>query len=169
VEIIALGLNHASAIADYVADFNNAGEQQIPGYFGKKEWSHAQTIEKLDAWSRGEDLGGWVRNTTRFLFENGRILGHYNFRHELTDALRVVGGNCGYGVRPSERRKGHATRLLADAKEFGRGLGLEQILVTCDQDNIGSARTIEKNGGVLQDLTPQDDCDALLARYWITL
>lgn len=123
MEIISLDLNHQSAIADYVADFASAGETVIHGYFGKPDWSHAETVEKMRAWSRGEDLAPWVPNTTHFLLAGGRILGNYNFRHELTDALLLDGGNCGYSVRPSERKKGYATLMLGHAKEFGEASG----------------------------------------------
>lgn len=169
LEIISLGLEHQVAIADYVAEFAGAGETGIPGYFGKPDWSHAKTVEKLNAWSRGEDLEGWVPNTTRFLLANGRILGNFNFRHELTDELMRHGGNCGYSVRPWERRKGYATLMLGHAKDFGRSLELKRMLVTCDENNIGSARAIEKNGGVFQDLVFHEQLETQVARYWITL
>ena len=168
-EFTALELDHASAIADYVADFAKAGEQDINGYFGKPDWDHALTVKKLDAWAHGEDLGDWVPSTTRFLIANGRILGNYNFRHELTDALKIYGGHCGYSVRPSERRKGYATLMLGHAKTLGKRLGIDRILLTCNPDNIGSSRTIELNGGILQDVTYNEELDSQVARYWIQL
>ena len=169
LEIIALGLKHAAAIAEYVAEFADAGEQRIHGYFGKPEWTHAQTEEKLSAWSFGRDLGGWVPSTTRFLISNGRILGNYNLRHQLTDALLLNGGNCGYSVRPTERRKGYATLMLGHAKELAVSLGLQKLLVTCETENIGSARTIENNGGILQDVVYDHELDTKIVRYWIQL
>lgn len=169
LEFHPLGLEHESAAADYVAEFEAAGEQRIHGYFDKPEWGHAEFVGKLEAWSRGEELAGWVANTTRFLMDGGRILGNYNFRHELTEELKQHGGHCGYSVRPSERRKGYATMLLGHAKEFGRTLGLTQMLVTCDVENIGSAKTIENNGGVRQDVIFDEEHRCDLARYWITV
>lgn len=169
MEILSLGLEHQSAIADYVADFANGNETVIPGYFGKPDWSHAKTVETLRAWERGEDLAGWVPNTTRFLFADGRIVGNYNFRHELTEALLLEGGNCGYSVRPTERRKGYATLLLGHAKDFGRSLGLKRILLTCSQSNVASARTIENCGGIMQDCVFHKERKTQVARYWIEL
>jgi len=169
VEFSALGLNHEQAIASYITDFENAGEKTIHGYFGKPDWTHAETVEKLEAWSLGKDLGDWVPSTTSFLIIDGRIVGNYNFRHSLTPDLMFFGGNCGYSVRPSERRKGYATAMLQHAKSFGRTLGLTRMLVTCSVDNIGSARTIEKNNGVLQDVVYNPDVDEQIARYWIDL
>ena len=112
LEFSALGLEHEVAIAEYVSEYRSVGEEQIHGYFGKPNWNHAETVKKLHRWSKGKDLDGWVTNTTWFLIKDGRILGNYNFRHELTEELMLCGGHCGYSVRPSERRKGYATMLL---------------------------------------------------------
>ena len=169
LEFCELGLHHESAIADYVSEFVRTGENAIHGYFGKSEWGHAETVKRLASWSRGEDLAGWVRNSTRFLIRNERIIGNYNFRHELTERLLHSGGNCGYSVRPSERRKGYGTMLLASAKGFGRSLGLERILVTCRVDNVGSAQVIERNGGVLEDVVYDHEANEEMSRYWIRL
>ncbi len=168
-EFTALDAHHESALAEYVAEFNDAGESRIHGYFGKSDWGHAQTVKKLALWSKGQDLDGWVRNTTWFLVSNGRIIGNYNFRHELTESLRRCGGHCGYSVRPSERRKGCGSMLLAHAKDFGRTLGLRRILVTCSVDNHGSSRVIQRNGGILEDTVRDVESGGELSRYWITL
>jgi predicted acetyltransferase len=164
-----LGLEHESALAEYIAEFESEGESRIHGYFGKPEWSHAETVENLMAWSRGERLSGFVPNSTRFLFVNDRIVGNYNFRHVLSPELERCGGHCGYSVRPTERRKGYGTLLLEDAKRFARELGLIRILVTCSPENIGSSRVIERNGGRLEDLVDDQAADATVKRYWIEL
>ena len=169
LQFTALKVNHATAIADYVADFANAGEQEIHGYFAKPEWDHALTVKTLEAWSHGRELGDLVPSTTHFLVSDGKILGNYNFRHKLTDALMVYGGHCGYSVRPSERRKGYATLMLAHAKKLAQQLGMNRILLTCNPDNTGSSRTIERNGGILQDKTYNEKLDSYVARYWIPL
>ena len=167
--ITALALKHETAISDYIAEFSNAGEDRMDGYFGKPEWSHAQTVEKLAAWERGKDLDGWVPHTTRFLVDSGRILGNYNLRHALTDKLMLEGGNCGYSVRPSERRKGHATLMLSHAKGLARELGIQRMLLTCKAENIGSSKTIVNNGGILQDVIYHEELGVEIARYWIIL
>ncbi|MFG0267748.1 MAG: GNAT family N-acetyltransferase [Rhodopirellula sp. JB055] len=164
-----LGLEHESALAEYVAEFEVEGESRIHGYFGKPEWSHAETVENLMAWSRGERLSGFVPSSTRFLVVNQRIVGNYNFRHLLSPELERCGGHCGYSVRPSERRKGYGTLLLKDAKRFARGLGLDRILLTCSSENIGSSRVIERNGGRLHDQVHDQTSDATVNRYWIEL
>ncbi|MDD1477831.1 GNAT family N-acetyltransferase [Arthrobacter sp. H16F315] len=79
------------------------------------------------------------------------FLGSLAIRHELNDFLLNEGGHIGYSVRPSARRRGYASKALADALPVARDLGISRVLITCDEDNLGSRATIEKNGGVYED------------------
>ena len=101
--------------------------------------------------------------------DDGRILGGVRFRHRLAPHLLVEGGHIGYDVRPSERRKGIGTRLLALTLERARARGLDRVLVTCDHDNVGSARIIERNGGVETSSTASERSGKVVRRYWIDL
>jgi predicted acetyltransferase len=83
----------------------------------------------------------------------------------LNDHLLQIGGHIGDMVRPSERRKGYGTEQIRLALEKCRELGIPWVLVTCDKDNIASARTIQKNGGVLENEVM--DADVVKQRYWI--
>ena len=100
---------------------------------------------------------------------DGRILGGVRFRHRLAPHLLVEGGHVGYDVRPSERRKGIGTRLLALTLDLARARGLERVLVTCDHDNAASARIIEKNGGVETSTSVSDRSGKVVRRFWIDL
>ena len=82
-------------------------------------------------------------------------------RHRLTEFLRDVGGHVGYYVRPSRRRRGHATAMLRAVLPYAADLGLERVLVTCDDTNEGSRRVIEAAGGVLEDQR------GVKLRYWL--
>lgn len=93
--------------------------------------------------------------------------GSIDIRHRLNEYLLQFGGNIGYSVRPSQRRKGYATEMLALALEECRKWGLNRALVTCDKTNIGSAKTIQKNGGVLENEVLEGD--RITQRYWIAL
>src|SRR6478736_2526166 len=91
---------------------------------------------------------GWVPDSTFWLINRDkRILGAVNIRHQLTEKLLNSGGHIGYGIRPTERRKGYATLLLKLALEKARELGIHRVLVVCDERNIASERTILINGG----------------------
>ena len=90
-------------------------------------------------------------------------LGRISLRHELTEPLLEWGGHIGYVVRPSARRRGLASAALAGMLEVCRRRGTDPVLVTCDVDNEGSRRTIERAGGRYEDTR-----DGKL-RYWIHL
>jgi predicted acetyltransferase len=90
------------------------------------------------------------------------VVGFLAVRHRLNAWLLEEGGHIGYAIRPSRRRAGHASRALALAVRRAAELGLERVLVTCDHDNVASARTIERNGGVQEDIR-NGKC-----RYWIS-
>lgn len=97
----------------------------------------------------------------------GPIVGRVSIRHELNDFLLNVGGHVGYGVAPEHRRRGHATEILRQSVALLAAEGVEKILVTCNDDNIASARTIEACGGVLEDVRPIEG-EAPKRRYWIS-
>lgn len=100
---------------------------------------------------------------------NGQYAGRIAVRHELTDALRIMGGHIGYDVRPRFRGMGIASLMLEEALPVARRLGLDRVLLTCDDTNAASIRVIEKNGGVLED-KKQIAADRPLKRYyWISL
>ncbi|MCC2335005.1 GNAT family N-acetyltransferase [Cellulomonas wangsupingiae] len=95
---------------------------------------------------------GWVPDTFLVAEVGGVIVGRVSVRHWLTPALAEVGGHIGYGVLPEHRRRGYATAMLRQALGVARAVGVRDALVTCDDDNVGSIRTIERCGGVLQDV-----------------
>ena len=112
-------------------------------------------------WLVCEDGGGGA---------GGRVIvGVSRLRHVLNANLEDVGGHIGYDVRPSERRKGYGTRLLALTLERARALGLPRVLLTCDTENVASARIIEKNGGALASQSVSPATGVMVSRYWIEL
>ncbi len=94
---------------------------------------------------------GWVPDTTLWWAEAEEFLGELQIRHRLTPQLEQVGGHIGYDVRPSARRRGHATAMLRAGLPVARQLGIERALLTCDHDNVGSRKVIEANGGAYID------------------
>ncbi|WP_432361264.1 GNAT family N-acetyltransferase [Sporosarcina sp. UB5] len=122
-------------------------------------------LEELAAKEAG--LGNRMLSTNYFLVDNDeRIVGMVNIRHGLNDYLRQVGGHIGYGIRPSERRKGYATYLLSEALHITDELGIRSVLVTCNEDNIGSAAVIVNNGGV-EDESFTEPHGNVVRRFWI--
>ena len=124
-------------------------------------------IKSLD--TRKKEENGWVPDTTLFCLDKDRniFVGAVNIRHYLNDELLKTGGHIGDGIRPSERRKGYATAMIALALEECKKLGIKRVLMTCDKNNIGSAKSIINNGGVLENEVEEDG--HIEQRYWIQL
>lgn len=113
---------------------------------------------------------GLVPDSTYFLYDEERniFIGAVNIRHYLNEGLFKTGGHIGDGIRPSERRKGYGTLLVKLALEECKKLGIKKVLMTCNKDNKGSAKTIMNNGGVLENEII-DEKGILLQRYWISI
>jgi predicted acetyltransferase len=131
----------------------------------------AAYVRRLQDSARGVNLApGRVPQTTYWLVRGGKtIVAASNLRHALTDHLEHEGGHIGYATRPSQRRKGYGTRLCALTLEKARAMGMKRILITCDEDNIASARIIEKNGGKLENKVVSRETGKVKNRYWIDL
>ncbi|MBP5269642.1 MAG: GNAT family N-acetyltransferase [Clostridia bacterium] len=124
-------------------------------------------LENLEA---KEEADGRVPDSVFFLLdtERDRLLGAVNIRHYLNEKLFREGGHIGDGIRPSERRKGYATEMIRLALIECRKLGIAKVLMTCDRDNIASAKSIVKNGGILENEFVNSD-GVIEQRYWIFL
>ncbi|OFI49329.1 hypothetical protein BG261_01740 [Floricoccus tropicus] len=96
-----------------------------------------------------------------------KLIGLINLRLELNDYLLNFGGHIGYSVLPSERKKGYAKEMLGLVVDEARKEGLSKVLITCDENNIGSRKTIEANGGVLEDVRYDPHDNENTCRYWI--
>ena len=103
-----------------------------------------------------------------FAFDRGRIVGRASIRHALTPPLGDVAGHIGYSVLPEFRNRGYVTQILRASVRFARDeLGLDRVLVTCDDDNAASIRVIEKNHGVFEDTYQDATLRRPKRRYWI--
>lgn len=107
--------------------------------------------------------------TTFGVFDDGKLIAGFNLRHELKGNLINHGGNIGYLVRPSERKKGYGTITLNCALKKAKEIGLGKVLVTCREENIGSSRVIEKNGGIYENSYYDEFNNVTFKRYWINL
>ncbi len=119
--------------------------------------------------AEGRDLRGFVPNSYMGAFIEGRCIGRASIRHELNEVLCESGGHIGYGVIPTERGKGYARHILRLSLDYLKAKGLNRALVTCSDDNIASIRTIEGNGGVLEDKVASDGSTVMTRRYWFDL
>lgn len=108
--------------------------------------------------------------SSQFLsFEKGELIGFVNIRHRLNEELLRESGHIGYSVHPNKRRQGYATKQLKLALDEAQKLGLKKVLITCDKSNVGSAKTIQKVGGVLEDEVVSSHKSEIVQRYWVEI
>ena len=98
---------------------------------------------------------------------DGRLIGMIDIRHRLNDYLLNFGGHIGYSIRKSERQQGYATEMLGLALSECAKLNIKKVLITCDKDNVASARTIINNGAILENEMPEGN--RITQRYWIII
>jgi len=135
------------------------------GYTPGMPWQ--DYLAQQEARRRGEQVpDGWVPSTFLLADVGGVIVGRTSIRHELNAFLLREGGHIGYGVLRAHRRRGYATEILRQSLVVARAVGIDRVLVTCDEGNVASARTIERCGGVLESVVVTDGGPAK-RRYWI--
>ena len=142
-------------------------------------------LEKVSSYAEWLDLDTWLTKMygedhspsdvyLAVRISDNRVVGIIDFRHRLSEFLLNFGGNIGYSIRPADRRNGYATEMLGLLLEKCREFGAEKVLITCDKDNIASAKTIIRNGGVLENEVEDTvglikSGDGIIQRYWINL
>lgn len=118
---------------------------------------------------REENIEGEVLQTCYLLKDSeGMILGATVLRHELNDSNKITGGHIAYGIRPEQRKKGYGTLILKLALDKAREMGLQQVLITCDEDNIPSQKIILAHEGRLENRVELEP-GRWIQRYWIIL
>lgn len=161
-----------SSFLEAAKEYRETGEEldrAFPAYWNAPFEIYLAQLESL---ARGKHLPpGIVPSDTFWLVDaKNRFLGMSRLRRRLTRALRIEGGHIGYTIRPSERRKGYGTKLCAlTIEEVRKTRRFKRLLITCDTNNIASARIIEKNGGVLENHVTSPRTGRQVSRYWVTL
>lgn len=156
------------AVADEIP-VRSLHDQLLPeGFeFLLAEGAWGDVLDAVAAEAAGVDLApGRVRAEFLLAEVDGVVVGRTSIRYGLTDHLRRVGGHVGYAVGPAFRHRGYATEILKQSLDRLRDNGIQRVLVTCDENNIASARTIERCGGVLESIDSVEG-GARKRRYWI--
>lgn len=171
LELIAPRDDLESSHVSFVEEFRSAGERVVPWVADEPYESFDDYVAKLLAAAKGIGVPpGFVPHSTFWLIDERReIVAISNLRHGLTQSLMRYGGHIGYGVRPSARRKGYATEILRRTLRQARELGIAKVRLTCDKDNVASAKTILRNGGQLDDEEFMSEHQRVTVRYWINL
>ncbi len=163
---------HRGQAEDYRAEHTLAGEAHLHGSAMLDQMEYGAWLEQVrDNNDPKTARTGWVSADTFFAVRktDGRLIGMVDIRHTLNEFLAAYGGHIGYGVRPSERRKGYATEILRLALGHAKEpLGLPRVMISCNQDNEGSRRTILACGGRLERAFTHTDGHRVEV-YWIAL
>lgn len=172
IELVKLTHEYKKQLTDMItewkADIENNHTNHSPRAIFRNDFHDFDYyLENLEIKEETED--GRVPDTTLFCLDRDRniFVGAVNIRHYLNERLLRTSGHIGDGIRPSERRKGYATAMIALALVECKKLGINNVLMCCDKDNIGSAKSIIKNGGILENEVEEDG--HLEQRYWIKL
>lgn len=156
---------------DYIDEWESSGENIVPYASRRSIYNYSELLRFWSdmATSKAYERG-FVPSTLYFLVgEDKKIYGSLHIRHELNEYLLNYGGHIGYGIRPSERKKGYASKMLSEALLLPiiNELGINKVLITCDKLNIASAKTIINNGGILENEILEDG--EVTQRYWIDI
>ena len=104
-----------------------------------------------------------------WLIDKGEVVGRVHIRHTLNNFLFNYGGHIGYYIKPSKRKMGYGKKILELALVKAKKMGISRVLLTCDDNNIGSQKVIESCGGILENIVQENKDKLLKRRYWIKL
>ncbi len=165
LKLVKASVEYKEQICDMLEAWYSTGEKIIPYAIRRLDYhdfdNYCDNIEVKDT------SEGLVPDSTFFCLDLDRniMVGAVNIRHFLNESLLLNGGHIGNGVVPSERRKGIATAMIGLALEECKKLGIDRVLMVCDKNNVGSAKSIINNGGILENEVVVDDVTE--QRYWI--
>jgi len=162
-------LSDKAAAEEMIAEFHQHGETMLYGSGGAGDSPYEQWLEKMRRYADAATVPeGNVPQDVRFgvKLPSGRLIGYIALRPFLSDALFHIGGNAGYCIRPSERRKGYGHAQLGRALARLREQGVTQALLTCADTNRASAATILSQGGREAEVFI-DEIGIAHRRFWI--
>ncbi len=164
-ELVKPSLEYRNSFIEAIKEFEAEGEN-IYMRGTKPDDNFDELLLKIKEREEGINLpANRVPQTELWLVENGEFIGWTKIRHRLNENLLLEGGHIGYAIRPRARKQGYGTKILELSLSVAKKLGIDKVLVTCDDDNISSTKIIEKCGGVLENKIEHEE--RLKRRYWI--
>jgi predicted acetyltransferase len=143
-----------------------AGEYMLLGYAPEMTWD--DFLAYIGEQRLGLHHSQYAVRSAQLAAEvDGDIVGRASVRFELNDFFASQGGHIGYYVLPEFRGRGYASEILRQSVILARAEGVGPVLMYCSDDNVGSIKVIERNGGVLDDVATSDDGSFMARRYWI--
>jgi predicted acetyltransferase len=168
VFLVTPSMEHNAAYNEMLLEFEKVGERISPGALKPRGMDYASWLRNLEIYKNRETCPSHFATSETYFLVNkyNKIFGAISIRHELNEELRKFGGHIGYGMLPTKRRRGYAKVMLKMALQKCENLGIKQVLITCNKDNIASAKTIIANGGALENELMEDNGN-IVQRYWV--
>ena len=170
MKLIKANKNHKNIVLEFKEKIIEAGER-FCGVSGLERLDFDEWLERNKSIESKSTCPDGIVPAMQYIYtddDESKVIGMINLRLELNDFLMKFGGHMGYSIAPGERRKGNAKAMLKEGLKFYKNHGYEKVLITCDLNNIASARTIEACGGVLENILKEDEFHST-KRYWIKL
>jgi predicted acetyltransferase len=167
LSLVKLDRKYKKHLNDMMEEWYSTGEKIIPYTIRRLDFRDFDRY--MNYLEIKDNKDGLVPDSTFFCLDEERdiFVGAVNIRHYLNDSLLLNGGHIGDGVRPSERRKGIATKMIELALKECKKIGIDKVLMVCDKENIGSAKSIQNNGGILENEVIIDGI--VEQRFWINI
>jgi len=167
LRLVKLDYKNKMQLNNMMEEWYASGEKIVP--YAIIQYDYRDFDNYINCLDSNVEKEGFVPYSTFFCLDEERNLfvGAVNIRHYLNGSLLLNGGHIGDGVRPSERRKGIATKMIGLALEECKKIGLDKVLMVCDKKNIGSAKSIVNNGGILENEILVENI--VEQRYWLNI
>ena len=139
-------IEYINEFVEYNSEINGTGglDKIIEGYTFEQALARCLSMEDENY---AKKINRCQSKTFLLIREkDNRIVGTINVRWNLTEAMKRFGGNIGYGIRPTERRKGYNKINLYLGMQEAQKLGLDRVMLDCDVNNLGSDRTLKALG-----------------------
>ncbi len=150
VQLASPSIQYKDSFLIALAEFHQ--EKRYKTYYPKDIENFKTFVDRLNGFSKGKDLPeGYVPYTVLWLVDGVEFIGTLTIRHTLNEKLEHVGGHIGYDIRPAKRGRGYGKEILRLGLKRAKGIGINNVLITCDLENIPSKKIIEANGGILQE------------------
>ncbi|MGL1893481.1 MAG: GNAT family N-acetyltransferase [Spirochaetaceae bacterium] len=170
IKLVTPSIKFKTQILDYKKEFEDNNESMdgtanLANYNNIEDW-----LDSLKDNSKEETVRTGLVPASTYLAlieDEDIIIGMIDIRHRLNDFLFNFGGHIGYSVKKSERLKGYAKEILHHGLKECKKINIDNVLITCDKENIGSLKTIVKNGGKLENEVSENG--KTTQRYWITV
>lgn len=170
MKLVKANKDHKDIVLRFKDEINEAGER-FCGVSGLERLDFDEWLERNEQIENKSTCPEGIVPAVQCIYiddDESKVFGMINLRLELNDFLLKFGGHIGYSVVPSERLKGHAKAMLKEGLKFYKSRDYEKVLITCDVNNIASAKTIEACGGKLENIIKEDELHST-KRYWIKI